>query len=547
MQGVAIELRTQCGGCGQSLPLNACAERVTCGSCHRVTELDAERWRSLLEDPLDESARLAPDEGGTATIMTGGASYQLTYGNQAPRCRACKTEVPDAAAGLASRGWASCVGCGQRLSIRPAPPALAGLGVLLVIGEDPGQLGGGAAGASAPRASGPVVLYCPHCKGPLSVDGRARLVQCQYCSTDVYLPDELWTRLHPVATVERWYLGLGTAADAATRALTRFKWYGIADAVIDPGRNVYCVGSDDDSNGVVWCLGPDGRPRWVRTDLEVDDSDSRLALDPRGRLLVWQSGKHSLVRLAVADGRPLDRLGGRQPEGAEAHHLDLDDGKWVGVDVDGTILALLGERLVRFGDDGSPLPTWPPRDGLFGKKAEKLRPIYGPGHQRIDVEGVYVENVGHHPTELDDYSKLHVGWDGRLFVERSEWIACFDRAGKRLWRIKLPADGVRGDRLGTDGAGNLYVLAELPGDPRPRVLLRISPDGERVDTLAHDRRIGGVIGDEELLLVSPDGVIIMLRHGMRIRVLGPDGRLLHLSEASRESDAEDDAERARRA
>ncbi len=556
MHGVAIELRVGCAGCGKPIPINAFTPRITCGSCNRSAQLSDEQWHSLLEDALDEAPELEVDEGSTATIMTGSGTYHLMYGNQPPRCASCKTAVPEAAGELAAQGRIGCVGCGKPMSIRQAPPSLQALGVKLVIGEDAAQLasgadGGGPGGAvteSAPRAANPVVLYCPHCKAPLSVDGSNRMVRCQYCSTDVYLPDDLWTRLHPVAEVSRWYLVFGGAVDVARRALARFKWSSLRDAVVDAHKHLYCVGEDDDHDFAVWCLGPDLQARWVRKGLDFTDHDPRLALDLRGRLILWQPSRHSLVRLSAADGSDVDRLGGRQPDDATTHTLDLEHGKAFLADVDGTYLALLHERLVRFAEDGTPLATWPPRSGIFGKRAEKLRPVYGPGHQLLDVDGKYVEDVGHQPLELDDYTKLHLGADGRLFLERSERVACFDRAGKRLWRTdKLPITSVRGDRMGTDAVGNLYLLGRQAGNPSPRVILRISPDGDRVDLVATDRLLGGTVGDEDHLCVAPDGTLFLLDYGMKLRVLAPDGRLLHLSDRSKEGDADEDKDRARRA
>jgi uncharacterized CHY-type Zn-finger protein len=552
MQGVAIELRVTCGGCGQHIPINAFTPRITCPACNRAAELSDEQWESLLEDAIDESPEMPEGEGSTSTIMTGAGTFSLMYGNQPPRCRACKTNVPDGAAELAGRGRIACVGCGQMMTIRPAPPQLQDSGIKLLIGEDAAQLPGGgpgdAAAASAPRASNPVVLYCPHCKAPLSVDGSNRMVKCQYCSTDVYLPDDLWARLRPVAQVARWYLVFGAEVDVAQRSLTRFKWSSFRDAVMDAHKNIFCVGEDDDHDFCVWCLGPDLQPRWIRKGLDFSD-DARIALDPRGRLVLWQRGKHSLVRLSAADGSDLDRLGGRQPDDATTHTLDLEHCKLFLADVDGTYLALLGERFVRFAEDGTPLPTWPPRAGIFGKRAEKLRPVYGPGHDLISIESAaYVESIGHHPTEVDDYTKMHIGADGRLFMERSEMVACFDREGKRLWRTgKLPISSVRGDRMGTDGGGNLYLYAHLQGNPTPRVIVRVSPGGERVDIVAGDRRTGGAVADESNLVVAPDGMLFLMGYGRETRVLGPDGRLLYISDESKEEDADEDKEAARRA
>ena len=38
------------------------------------------------------------------------------------------------------------------------------------------------------------------------MDGAARVVVCAHCSSNIYLPDDLWFRLHTVSTRRRWFL-----------------------------------------------------------------------------------------------------------------------------------------------------------------------------------------------------------------------------------------------------------------------------------------------------------------------------------------------------
>jgi len=52
-----------------------------------------------------------------------------------------------------------------------------------------------------------VALQCPACGAALHVAAeRARLAPCDYCRTDVYLPDDVWARLHPSDTIRHWYV-----------------------------------------------------------------------------------------------------------------------------------------------------------------------------------------------------------------------------------------------------------------------------------------------------------------------------------------------------
>lgn len=59
--------------------------------------------------------------------------------------------------------------------------------------------------ADSPGAK-PTVMACMSCGGSLPVDGSARLVTCQYCDANNYLPDGLWLALHPAAKRETWYV-----------------------------------------------------------------------------------------------------------------------------------------------------------------------------------------------------------------------------------------------------------------------------------------------------------------------------------------------------
>lgn len=126
------------------------------------------------------------------------------------------------------------------------------------------------------------------------------------------------------------------------------------------------------------------------------------------------------------------------------------------------------------------------------------------------------------------------------YAVRHDWLAKLDRTGKLVYKLHL-AQSVSG-RAGADAAGNAYVVAHVD---RKRSLLRISPDGKRIDTLAVDHIQGGVLyHDNDLLLVGPDGTSYHVRYSMAVRVLAPDGRLVFISERARTEDADEAKRRA---
>ncbi len=210
MAGILIELRGQCSGCGNPLPINALVPQVACPVCQRITPFGAEIWNTLLEDAISETRGLAVGEGRNTTLMTGVGTFQLQYGRLEPRCEACKTDVAMRFVHThASRGFVACVGCGRWLSARALPPGLDSIvfkRVQYVIGEDTSQFSTGEPGLQTPAGTEPVIFQCPQCGGALRVDGSTRTVPCEYCRSNLYLPDDLWNRLHPVKTVQRWFL-----------------------------------------------------------------------------------------------------------------------------------------------------------------------------------------------------------------------------------------------------------------------------------------------------------------------------------------------------
>jgi hypothetical protein len=58
------------------------------------------------------------------------------------------------------------------------------------------------------ESSRPIVMSCPNCAGALSISAASeRIMNCGFCSTEVYVPDAVWKRLHPVGETEEWFAG----------------------------------------------------------------------------------------------------------------------------------------------------------------------------------------------------------------------------------------------------------------------------------------------------------------------------------------------------
>jgi hypothetical protein len=143
-------------------------------------------------------------EGGPSTLDNGAA---LMRAISSPCCGECGAVLPVTQELLASNPSLFRCDCGVNVSVRQMPrdvvPHVDSFFTHL-IGEDEAQLG--MVPGAAPAAAEPVIFPCPHCGGSLPVDGTVRVVKCNFCGTSAYLPDDLWRRVPPVKTTQRWYV-----------------------------------------------------------------------------------------------------------------------------------------------------------------------------------------------------------------------------------------------------------------------------------------------------------------------------------------------------
>jgi hypothetical protein len=212
-------LRTDCNACGQPVPLNGPAEHAHCDSCQKELALPSRLWSAVLEELAEAHDQLADGAGKAGTRDVSGFQLHYSYRRATPRCEKCQQPfATDRLAPGSARDFC-CVHCGDGASTAPVPPWLRTLvpTATQIYSVDRGLAQAEGAGpapavADAPR---PVVMACPQCGGSLRLTSEAaRLLPCQFCKTDVYLPDELWRRLHPARIAREWYVRF----DGKTRA-----------------------------------------------------------------------------------------------------------------------------------------------------------------------------------------------------------------------------------------------------------------------------------------------------------------------------------------
>ena len=207
----SLAVRTECNHCGAPLPFDAPALEVSCAQCSGQVSVPAETWGAMLTELDDQIDQLGEGQGRTANTVIGGQKLVYEIKREMPHCEKCGTRLEIAAWPVGTSRNLACTQCGDPASTEPAPSWLGQVAPnarqLYRVDPAPG-LGGSSGGAlPLPAAPQPIALACPSCGAGLHITvENPRLTPCEFCRADVYLPDAVWQKLHPVKVVTPFYL-----------------------------------------------------------------------------------------------------------------------------------------------------------------------------------------------------------------------------------------------------------------------------------------------------------------------------------------------------
>lgn len=206
-----IEASTTCNSCGQPIPLNGPYTEFTCPACHEEKQVPPDTLGGLINDFEDEYEGLLDGQGSGGTLMSGSGTYKYGLWRLPPRCPGCKKVFP--LPGSSGPAQIACTKCGESYHFFPAPEWLARevpSAVFCITVQPPPDQGGREPLVLNDASTTPVVMSCPKCAGALSVTtGSERVMKCAYCGSEVYVPDAVWNKLHPVRKTLEWFVGLG--------------------------------------------------------------------------------------------------------------------------------------------------------------------------------------------------------------------------------------------------------------------------------------------------------------------------------------------------
>ncbi len=533
---LAIEAKTKCRKCDGALHINALTDSIICGSCAQEMILGISDWKSLIEDAMKDIPGFGEGEGANASIFAGN-NYQITYGKQWPRFPESKKKLDvEKYSEFSEKGYALDAVTGKRHSFRNAPEKFrkAFPGMLFLAMEDWSLIPGGndISNDATVNAPEPIAFACPKCGGYLDVDGKERMIKCSFCKASVYLPDDLWKRIHPVDTIKRWYIIIDKKAKP-------FVWENeIWDAVIDKKGDIFLASEDDNSNLTLACLDKNFITKWTAHKIlpEPDSSEGnyRLSLSLDKKLLLWSREKHSLYFVSADTGQIEYKLGGnkgKQPQDAK-EYFSMKNSWTLCADVNGTFLILNNREkqdennfdcyeLKRFDFEGNELEVW--KEGLRLTTSK-----------REPVVAEYLEEMKEKPVYFKDREiVMSVGYDGNYYFLNYEKLMKYSREGKKIYLTTLDFRFTYA-RPYADKEGNAYILGSSIDEEYS--VMKISPDGSSVQRYLPSNQNKSALGQVEVMVMSEKGDFIFVGYGGKIRALGKDGKLYFTSEKSEEDD-----------
>ena len=204
-----VEFLVDCPKCGDKVPLNGPQRHPVCDNCSYEITIYDEFWEDKLATVEDCHHEL--EDGTKSQVSYLGSGVKMIYGPGSVLCAECKTPLEADTVQPGQTGQIACVSCGVKTATYPPPPWLTEMfpACRQIYGGEPDkdQPGGSVTPKETQGAQKPLAMSCPQCGAGLSfTSADQRLVPCQYCGADVYLPDAIWRRLHPVKRAETWYL-----------------------------------------------------------------------------------------------------------------------------------------------------------------------------------------------------------------------------------------------------------------------------------------------------------------------------------------------------
>lgn len=206
-------VKIHCPDCNNMIPVNKVQEYIHCYNCKSEVHLPGKWWRkNLLTDKhLKKAKKFKDGEAIPSIVIAGMLKFDIAYGKRFPRCQKCKDSLAkkqywtldEILSSVESSDHIKCKRCNTPYAIRKPDDFIRSFleyPVYALIGEkeEPKQ--------DVLTKGKSVMFTCLNCGASLKVDGSDRVVECSFCNTDNFLPEELWKRLYPIPKADVFFM-----------------------------------------------------------------------------------------------------------------------------------------------------------------------------------------------------------------------------------------------------------------------------------------------------------------------------------------------------
>jgi hypothetical protein len=206
-----FKLQVSCPGCGALHALAGFHEQETCLECGKIIPL-REFYRSRLFGGADMTKYMNGFLSGTVEQIGGGAvnqagAYKMTYSSRAAYCEECFKEAPEAdiMSAINNNTPFACA-CGHKMPVKPADDFIRSIHpkILGILNDSEGK---DFMEKDVDEKKQMIVFSCMTCGAGLQLSSDSgRMIKCQYCDNENYLPDAIWGKLHPDKDVEPFFV-----------------------------------------------------------------------------------------------------------------------------------------------------------------------------------------------------------------------------------------------------------------------------------------------------------------------------------------------------
>ncbi len=177
---------------------------MSCPHCHTKTDI-SDVWKHVVRLAMEQKNRFEPVVRVDLNSPYPHLRFAAASGIR-PVCPSCGQHLKKVTNAIQDGTDEDfpCPKCGVLLPTWPAPPYLRRAAVIQVfLGLREAEQGR----ETTDETVRPVMFDCTNCGAPAKVTTESpRIISCEFCEVDLFLPQSLWSRMHPVRTRRAFWL-----------------------------------------------------------------------------------------------------------------------------------------------------------------------------------------------------------------------------------------------------------------------------------------------------------------------------------------------------